>query len=334
MKRNSIKIYECIDKGEIEELLSESEFIYTTTFWLDYLSTELEGKPIILKIIYQNNVAIFVGFIFKKYCLKICGSPFEGWSTPYMGFVGINKFANEERYQIIKSTTKFLLKQKRCSYVQICDWNIDIEFAKKYRFKYDIHSTYLIDISKSDDELFSSFKTDARTNCRNFLKRGAYLKVVNPSIDFSLDHYNQLVDVFDKQNLKPFYSKDKIDKIILHFTKYPEYIFCENVYEPKTNSSIATGIFFGYKKRCYFFGAASYRKFQSLRPNDYVIWNAIKYWKGNGCTSFDMLGIRKYKEKFSPDIVKKPIMYFSRTPLLHFFKKIAKKIILQTRKKR
>lgn len=333
MKMNNIKILECLDKDEIEELLLESEFIYTTTFWLDYLSTELKGKPIVLKIFYLSKTVVFVGCIFKKFCLKICGSPFEGWSTPYMGFIGINKFNNEEQYQIVKSTIRFLFKQKKCSYVQICDWNFDIEFAKQYKFKYDVHTTYMVDISKSEDDLFSSFKTDARTNCRTFMKRGAYLKVVNPSIEFSRDYYNQLVDVFDKQNLKSFYSKDKIERIMLHFNKHPEYIFCENVYEPDSNSSIATGIFFGYKKRCYFFGAASYRNFQFLRPNDYVIWNAIKYWKSNGCTSFDMLGIRKYKEKFSPDTVEKPILYFSRIPLLHFFKKISKKIILQTRKK-
>lgn len=333
MKKIDIKIIECIDRNETEELLSQSEFIYTTSFWLDYLSQELPGEPIVLKIICQHKTIVFVGFIFKKYCFKICGSPFEGWSTPYMGFVGIEDLNEIEKYETIKSTVKFLYKQKKCSYIQICDWNIGIDFVKKFRLRYDIHSTYLVDISKSDEELFASFKTDVRTNCRNFLKRGAYLKVVEPSIEFSHDHYDQLVDVFDKQNLKSFYSKEKIERIMIHFQKHPDYIFCENVFEPENNGSIATGIFFGYKKRCYFFGAASYRNFQLLRPNEYVIWNAIKYWKTRGCTTFDMLGIRKYKEKFSPVIAERPIMYFSKIPFLHFVKKIAKIIILNKRKK-
>ena len=333
MMKSDINVCECVDKSEQAELLSQSEYIYSTFFWINYLSKEIKGESIVLKIFVNCKTIVFTGILFRKGCFKICGSPFEGWSTPYMGFIGFESLNESERYDVIKKTTHFLFKKKRCSYIQICDWNIDIDFSKRFKLKYDIHRTYVVDISKDEEALFSSFKTDVRTNCRNFLKRGAYLKVVNPSIEFADDHYYQLVDVFDKQHLKSFYSKEKIESIISEFQKHPEYIFCENVFEPDNNSSIATGIFFGYKKRCYFFGAASYRNFQLLRPNEYVIWNAIKYWKSRGCTTFDMLGIRKYKEKFSPVIVEKPILYFSKIPFLHFFKIVAKKIILKSRKK-
>ena len=159
------------------------------------------------------------------------------------------------------------------------------------------------------------------------------MKTSDPSTSFGEDYYKQLVDVFKKQNLDSFYSQERIHLLLEHFSeKNKKLILCENVYEPKNNTSIATGIFFGYKNRCYFFGAASYREYQLLRPNEYIIWNSIKYWKSKGCVEMDMLGIRKYKEKFRPSYIERPIIYFQKIPFLHFFKKIFKKILLRQRR--
>lgn len=317
---------------ENENILEESEFIYTTHFWVDFLIKETKGKPLLLKITCDGVGCFFVGVIFKKMGLKLCGSPFEGWSTPYMGFLGIDKFDELQKALIIKATITYLLKKKHCFYVQICDWNIDVDFANKYKFKYELHDTYFLDISPTEDQLFASFKNDVRTNCRNFLKRGAFLVEEMPSEKFCDDYYKQLVKVFEKQKLKSFYSKEKIIRLLNSFSDNLDFIFCENVYSPKENNSIATGIFFGFKKRCYFFGAASYSEYQILRPNEYVIWNAIKHWKSKGCSEFDMLGIRDYKKKFCPSAVQKPIIYSSIFPFFHVFKLLAKKLILLFRK--
>jgi len=316
-----------------ETFLNESEYIYTTRFWLDYLVKETKGVPVLLKITFNNMNCFFVGVIFRKMGIRICGSPFEGWSTPYMGFLKLSKYNDCEKNIIIRATLKYILNKKRCSYVQFCDWNIDLNFAINYRYKFETHKTFYLDISPDEDTLFASFKTDVRTNCRNFAKRGACLKEVEPSIEFCEDYYNQLVKVFEKQQLNSFYNEDKIKRLLLSFSTHPEYIFCENVYAPNINGSIATGIFFGYKKRCYFFGAASYSEYQILRPNEYVIWNAICHWKKAGCLEFDMLGIRKYKEKFCPVYVEKPIIYYSKMPFLHFIKTIARNLTLFFRKK-
>lgn len=318
---------------ENESILNNSEFIYTTHFWLNYLMVETKGKPVIIKISFNGCSCYFIGVIFKKFGFKLCGSPFEGWSTPYMGFLDINIFNEETRATIIKTTFLYLFKIKKCFYVQICDWNIDVAFAKKYSFKYEMHETYFLNISPSEDELFSSFKTCVRTNCRAFLRRGARLVDEEPSVKFCNDYYEQLLNVFERQKLKCFYSKGKLNRLFNSFSRNLDNIYCENVYAPGENKSIATGIFFGYKKRCYFFGAASYSNYYKYKPNDYVIWNAIKKWKNYGCTEFDMLGVRDYKEKFCPTLVQKPIIYASKIPFFHSFKIFAKSIIMLFRKK-
>lgn len=250
-----------------------------------------------------------------------------------MGFIGISSLPDKEKSFIIKKTVNFLFKTYKCKYIQICDDSIDINFAKKYKFKFEIFHTLYLDISKNEDDLFQSFKKDVRTNCRNFLKRGASLSIVKPDEEFCCDYYNQLVDVFDKQGLESFYSKTKISNLFKTFDNYEGNILCQNVYGLDGKTSIATTIFLGYKNKCYFFGAASLRDFQLLRPNEYSIWNALKYWKNNGCCVCDLNGFRSYKTKFSTNNVFIPKLYFEKIPGLHFAKKVIKKILLSRRKK-
>lgn len=320
-------------KYENTNLDDKSEFLFTTRVWINFLVKEKKGEPLVLEINHKNQDVLFVSLIFKNHGIKICGSPFEGWSTPYMGFLGISAFDDNDKLLILKNVVKYLKKEKKCHYIQISDWHIDIKFVKKYKLKHDSFYTPFLDISKTEEELFSSFKTDVRTNCRALIKRGGELVILPPSKEFAETYHKQLIDVFDKQGLKPFYSLEKIKTLMDCFKIHHDMILCESVLEPSEKKSIATGIFLGYKKRFYFFAAASYRNYQLLRPNEPVIWNAIKYWKNKGCTEFDMLGSRGYKEKFRPTQLEIPILYFQKFPLLHFAKKLAKKMVLVGRKK-
>lgn len=322
--------------AEGAKILECSDILYTTRMWTDFILSGFtkNAVPCLLKILLNNKTCFFIGVIFKKIGIKICGSPFEGWSTPYMGFIWADSFKDDEIIYVVKSTAKYLFKQKKCLYIQISDTHITCDLLKKHNIKYDKRLTPFLDLTRSEDELFASFKGDVRTNSRNFLKRGATFEIVKPTEAFITDYHNQLIDVFDKQGLESFYSKEKLLRFINAFKDYPNYILCENAFLPDTKQSIATGIFLGYKERCFFFGNASYRKDQHYQPNEYIIWQGILHWKRQGCTLLDMCGVRAYKNKFRPTIIEYPIIYFQKLPFLHFLKKIAMKIILKSRKKK
>ena len=322
-----------IEYANADEILEESDYIFTSKCWIDFLICEKCGDPIILEIDYNLKKCFFVGLIFKTSFLKICGSPFEGWSSQYMGFIHFDLFNEDEKMYIIKNTVKFLFKKEKCSYCQICDWNIDYSFAKKYHLKFEISETPYLDISSTEEELYSSFENDVRRNCRRFDENDAELKFVQPNNDFVKDYYSQLIDVFSKQNLKPSYPMSKVENLMTCFSGYKDNILCETVNEPSEGKSIATGIFLAYKKRMYFFGLASYREYQFYKPSEIIIWSAIKYWKDKGCSEMDMIGTRKYKEKFKPTTVTLPIIYFSKIPGLHLAKLLMKKMISLGRKK-
>lgn len=304
--------------------LKLSEFIFTTKEWLSFLEKEKKGKPLVLKIIFNNKNIFFVSLLYKN-VFKMCGSPFEGWNTPYMGFINLNLLDDDEKEIVIKKVVNYLKHRSHCSYIQICDWNIDIEFAKNNCFKYEVRKTYFKDISNAEDILFAEFKNDVRTNHRAFIRNGLRIKIAEPSKLFMEKYYDQLIDVFKKRQLVPHYHLSRLYNLIDAFTNESKHLFLEQVYLEDESKCIATGIFLIYKKRLYFFGAASYRDYQILRPNEEVIWNAIRHAKSLGCTEFDMMGLGKYKEKFKPEMKEIPVLYFQRLPFLHFFKKLVSK---------
>jgi hypothetical protein len=61
---------------------------------------------------------------------------------------------------------------------------------------------------------------------------------------------------------------------------------------------IATGIYPGFNKIAEFWGNASFRAYQNLRPNEACHWYAIRWWKQRGAAIFDWGGEGTYKEKY------------------------------------
>jgi CelD/BcsL family acetyltransferase involved in cellulose biosynthesis len=50
--------------------------------------------------------------------------------------------------------------------------------------------------------------------------------------------------------------------------------------------------------RMYFWGGASLREYQILRPNELLQYQAMTYWKARGIGLYDMGGSGEYKRKY------------------------------------
>jgi hypothetical protein len=66
----------------------------------------------------------------------------------------------------------------------------------------------------------------------------------------------------------------------------------------KDGNCIATGIFPGFNKIAEFWGNASFRSSQILRPNEAIQWFVMRYWKQRGVEAYDWGGGGTYKEKY------------------------------------
>lgn len=269
--------------------------VWTTKEWMDFIITDSRVEPLIFRIKRDDDYIGYAPFMIAKYLgvLKVAGSPFRGWSTCWMGIEVENV---DEKLEIIKEISSILINKYGCHYCEIVDRDISMEQAYQSGFKVAPQGTLELDIACSDDELWKKFKTDCRNFIRQFERRGAILSVAEPNEEFAKEYYNELTDVFAKQNLVPSYSLDKVQRL-LSSMKNSGNLLCLRVETPG-GAPAASSIFLADKQRFYFWGGASYREHQHYRPNEYMLWFAIRYWRDKGIRIFDMVGDRAYKKKF------------------------------------
>lgn len=269
--------------------------IFTTVEWLAFIERDQKHlTPIVLQILKgERLIGYFCSFLFKKAGLKIIGSPFRGWSTCYMGF---NLNPEIDVFSVLPFLKDFLFNNFSCHFIEIVDSAISLDRAIIHDYYARPEGTLLLDIDKTDQELFKIFKVDCRNYIRQFEKKGAVCEISSSSDSFVEDYYSQLMDVFAKQNMLPTYTLEKVRLLVS--TIAPSNILCLRVFTPDHSLCIASSIFLGYNGIFYFWGCASLREYQKYRPNEYMIWTAIQYWRNKGYKLFDMVGIRDYKKKF------------------------------------
>jgi len=90
---------------------------------------------------------------------------------------------------------------------------------------------------------------------------------------------------------------------------------------------IATGIFPAMNQTMYFWGGASWRQDQPLRPNELIQWYAIKYWKERGINRYDMGGGGEYKRKYGGSEIAIPWFRKSKYHSISTLRNVAQKII-------
>ncbi len=323
-----------INKAEFAQALNEKENLHTlfiTPEWISFLEADGRGRAVYLKLEQDGVTGWFAGLLFRKLGVKIFASPFEQWFTCNMGFAAPESF---DRAEGLAAAAEFMKKTRHCGYMEAIDARLGFEDIKKINCSHIVRRTYLLDIDRPDEEIMGGFKSECRTLIRQFEKRGARLEAVPPSESFANEYYDQLIDVFAKQNLKPHNSRRQVIRLMEAFRDKPENLLCVRVTEPENGKCIATSIFPGFGDTAYFWGAASWREFQHYRPNEYMIWTAIKYWRERGCKTFDMVGLRDYKKKFGPVEYAYPRVIITSSPLLIKGRNLAKKLIAGYRKLR
>lgn len=301
-----------------------SKTVLTTKDWIKFVEEDSRVTPYILEVYKDEEFCgYFSALCTKKFFFKIVGSPFPGWSTLFMGFDLLND--EIEREGILPDLVKFIKSDTKCHYIQISDRAFSFdrleELRKSTKCYIESFETLELSIDGDDAFFFKNMKTDCRNFIRQFERRGATLEYAEPNDEFAEEFFEQLKDVFAKQNLIPTYTAEKVKCLLKHLAKN-DMVLCLRVRDPE-GKSIATSIFPGYNKKMFFWGGASYRAYQHYRPNEYMIYSAMRYWRDRGCAEFDMQGNRSYKKKFGSWEVNIPIVIFPKYRFLVLFKRAA-----------
>jgi hypothetical protein len=268
--------------------------IMQTRAWLNFIAATKNAEIVVAAVKNDDDtVGYFTGLIVKKFGVRILGSPFKGWASAYMGF---NLPVGWPRREVLKVLPAFAFKKLQCHYLELTDRYLCEEDYKDLGYAYKISQGYEIDLSKSEEELFANMYQKSCRWCINKAKKCGVVIEEASDAAFADDYYVQLTDVFAKQSLVPPHRVDRVQQLI-------KYIFpTGNLLLLRAKSPegvcIATGIFPAYNGTAYFWGAASWRQYQNLCPNEPLFWYALKYWKAHGCKKFNMGGGGNYKRKY------------------------------------
>ncbi|MFO7560828.1 MAG: GNAT family N-acetyltransferase [Desulfobacterales bacterium] len=195
--------------------------------------------------------------------------------------------------------------------------NSAIEFGKKAKWRYlDIHggeelfqganpSTkyygHLLELESDPNQIFLKFRDSTRRNIRKAARSDLTIQMSNSLLSMRQFHHLHCL-TRKRHNLpsQPFYFFNKIHKNIL--SKNLGFIFKASF----QNKIIGASVFFHFGEKVIFKFGASDIKYQHLRMNNLIMWEAIKWYADNGYeslffgrTNIGQEGLRRFKSGWS-----------------------------------
>lgn len=279
----------------------ESSTVFQTRAWMAFLAATQRAVPVIVGIRDGSRaVGYFVGLIVERFGVRILGSPFPGWTTDYMGFV---LEPGSCRISALRGLFDFAFERLGCAHVEVMDRRLTTQDLTHVRAKYRLYEGFAVDLALDEATLFENFTSACRRCIRKADKDGVSVEVAAAE-GFAEDYFEQLKDVFAKQGLVPTYGLDRVRQLIRHLHPAGQLLLVRA--RDRSGRSIATGIFPFFHGVMYFWGGASWREYQILRPNQALHWFAMKHAKAHGVHTYDLGGAGEYKRQYGGREIRTP----------------------------
>lgn len=165
-------------------------------------------------------------------------------------------------------------------------------------------STFWIDLTKTEEELLKSFSPKTRYNIRLAQKNG--VSVVEDNSPAAFKRYLQLTkETAERQG---FYAHNRRYHELMWEVLAPAGI--AHLLTARYKGEIITAwIVFVWRDFLYYPYGASTEKYKNVMANNLMMWEAIRFGKSLGLTTFDLWGreegkgFTKFKEGYSPKVV-------------------------------
>lgn len=272
---------------------SSDRQVFQTRAWLSFLAEAHGAEPVVAAVRDGNDtVGWFSGLVVRRFGVRILGSPFPGWHTGYLGF---NLAPGTSRRRAVEALLPFAWHELGCQHLELRDRMLALDDVAGLGFAHTPRVTLEVDLQRDEAALFGALSSAARRNVRKAERVGV---VVEESHDlaFADDFHAQLTDVFAKQSLPPPYGVERVRALIRHVEPSGDLLLLRA--RDQEGRCIATLICPARSRSAYFWGSASWRAHQHLRPNEALWWYAARHWKARGIAVFDMGGGGDYKRKY------------------------------------
>ncbi|MBB4698426.1 GNAT family N-acetyltransferase [Paractinoplanes abujensis] len=290
----------------------DDRLIFHTEPWVGFVAEAQRAEPVLALVKDgADPVGHFTGLVTKRFGLRILGSPMAGWTTSYGGF---NLAPGVPRRAALQALMPFAFDELGCAHLEIRDRFTTVADLGGLRLRWAEAPTAVISLEPSEEALFAAMASACRRNIRKAERSGVTVEEVVADPTFADDFYDQLRDVFAKQNLVPTYPISRVHALIRHLAPAGQLLLLRA--RDSSGRCIATAVLPWYHRTMYFWGGASYRSSQHLRPNETLIWHALRWARSRGITEFDFVGGNAYKSKYGTVSVSVPWARRSRSPLV------------------
>jgi hypothetical protein len=298
--------------------------VFQTREWVRFVSETQRATPVIVELSDSGKtLGYFTGLTVRKFGIKILGGSFPGWTTPYMGF---NLHPGVDRAAALAALESFAWESLKCLHMEVSDPYFQPEDGQSLGFNCEHYTSYRTDLTLTEEELFNRMDSACRRCIRKAEKSGLRIEEANDA-GFADEYYSQLKDVFAKQELVPTYDVERVRALIRNLVPTGRILLLRA--RDSEGKCVATGIFPGYNQIAEFWGNASYRWGQNLRPNEAIHWYAMRYWRAKGVRIYDWGGEGSYKEKYGCVVHRVPWFTKSRYKFLGTLRGEAKKMFSQ-----
>jgi hypothetical protein len=261
--------------------------------YLSFLAEDQRGRLVLAALKDGDEVlGYFTGLIVRKLGFKILGSPFRGWSTPYMGF---NLRPDVPRRVPIAALSEFAFQRLGCIHVEVTDSHVSLADIEGLGFGHEVHATIINDLTLSQETLFNHMNSYRRRDLRRAEKHGVVIEEAHDDA-FADEFAAQFKDVFAKQGMVPHFGAQRVRALVRHLE--PAGGLLRLRARAPGGECIATGIFIGLEPAAFYWAGASWRQHQHLHPNELLQWYAMRYWKARGMKSYNFAGTMDFKRRF------------------------------------
>jgi hypothetical protein len=302
--------------------------VFQTREWLNFIAETQNGTPVVAELRDGPRPAgYFSGVVIRKFGVKMLGSSFPGWATPYIGFNLLPDSVT--RTEALHALRRWAFGELGCLHFEVSDWYFRNESMETGGLDATAYESYESDLTQTEDELFGKMESACRRCIRKAEKSGVTIEHATDA-GFADEYYEQLKDVFAKQGKFPTYDAGRVRSLVRHLQPTAN-ILLVRARNPE-GRSIATGIYPGLNEVAYFWGNASWRSEQQWRPNETLHWYAMRYWKQRGVKSFDWGGGGSYKEKYGVQPLSVPWFYKSKYRLMTVARNEARDLYYRSQK--
>jgi hypothetical protein len=287
---------------------SSDGVIFQTREWVDFVAATQRATPVLAAVIDDEGrrVGSFTGLAIRRMGVPVLGSPFPGWTTGPMGF---DLDDGVSRRDATGALIRFAFGPMRCMHLELKDRRLTTADVEGLGFEAEPKLTYEIDLTADEDAIFGRMSSACRRAVRKAEKAGVTVEQATGTA-FADEYYAQLQDVFAKQSLIPTYGVGRVRELIRHIEPTGRLLMLRA--RSPEGHSIATALFPEFNGTAYFWGGASWRDGQILRPNEALFWHAMRELRARGVTTLDLGGAGDYKRKYGPTEVWVPALRRSR----------------------